>query len=321
MVRPLVASLVLMLVSGCFSPSGSEPTTGTGTAAGSETLTTGTAGTMTTMSPITTGTGEPTTSTDSTTMELTTGPLATATASSSTTTGPDTTSDTAGDVCGDSVLGKGEECDDGNMVEGDGCSNACKFEVCGDAIVQPNEECDGGEACTDCKRTFFHVFVTAEPVMVNDFKGTEGADALCTTRAKEAGLGGAYVAWLSSVKHPAATRLAHGTRPWLRLDGSLVAKHWDELIDGALGAAIDVDEHGLMVPVLVPNCGACPVWTATDTMGAAQGADCNGWIGPPIGTAVVGECTLSDSQWTENCPEVACDLGARLYCFEQQPAP
>jgi cysteine-rich repeat protein len=63
-------------------------------------------------------------------------------------------------VCGDGVIGKGEVCDDGNTVDGDGCSADCKSdETCGNGIldVAAGELCDdgntlGGDGCgEDCK--------------------------------------------------------------------------------------------------------------------------------------------------------------------------
>ncbi len=45
-----------------------------------------------------------------------------------------------------------EECDDGNMVDEDGCSSQCKIELCGDEIVQAalGEDCDPpGSLCSD----------------------------------------------------------------------------------------------------------------------------------------------------------------------------
>jgi cysteine-rich repeat protein len=48
-------------------------------------------------------------------------------------------------VCGDgSVNAAGEDCDDGNLEDGDGCTASCKIERCGDGIVQParGEECE-----------------------------------------------------------------------------------------------------------------------------------------------------------------------------------
>jgi cysteine-rich repeat protein len=52
--------------------------------------------------------------------------------------------------CGNGVLDidRGEECDDGNTVAGDGCSPACQFEpvgeTCGDGTTDPLEKCDDG---------------------------------------------------------------------------------------------------------------------------------------------------------------------------------
>jgi cysteine-rich repeat protein len=54
--------------------------------------------------------------------------------------------DCAGGTCGDGVVNVGEECDDGNMADGDGCSSTCAEEYCGDGTVQAGlgEECDDG---------------------------------------------------------------------------------------------------------------------------------------------------------------------------------
>jgi cysteine-rich repeat protein len=48
--------------------------------------------------------------------------------------------------CGDGILQPGEECDDGNSVNGDECSSLCLVEYCGDGSVQVElgEECDDG---------------------------------------------------------------------------------------------------------------------------------------------------------------------------------
>jgi cysteine-rich repeat protein len=47
--------------------------------------------------------------------------------------------------CGNGVLDPGEECDDGNVIDGDGCSSQCQLEPrCGDGTLDPGEECDDG---------------------------------------------------------------------------------------------------------------------------------------------------------------------------------
>jgi cysteine-rich repeat protein len=56
--------------------------------------------------------------------------------------------------CGDGILQAGEQCDDGNTNNDDGCTVKCKYETCGDGYVQTtgtgtgqvatNEGCDDG---------------------------------------------------------------------------------------------------------------------------------------------------------------------------------
>jgi len=50
-------------------------------------------------------------------------------------------------VCGDTVYDPGEECDDGNRQDGDGCSSICHLEdlaSCGNGKRDPGETCDDG---------------------------------------------------------------------------------------------------------------------------------------------------------------------------------
>jgi cysteine-rich repeat protein len=51
--------------------------------------------------------------------------------------------------CGDGMINGAEECDDGNTMDGDGCSHACMLEnghtaSCGDGILEVGEGCDDG---------------------------------------------------------------------------------------------------------------------------------------------------------------------------------
>ncbi len=70
-------------------------------------------------------------------------------------------------ACGDAHRGPGEACDDGNLVDGDGCSSLCEIEsgwacsgdqghvstcehTCGDGVLRiPGEQCDDGAANSD----------------------------------------------------------------------------------------------------------------------------------------------------------------------------
>ncbi len=53
-----------------------------------------------------------------------------------------------GALCGNKIVEAGEQCDDGNLVAGDGCSPSCKDEsalpVCGNSKVEEGETCDDG---------------------------------------------------------------------------------------------------------------------------------------------------------------------------------
>lgn len=80
-----------------------------------------------------------------------------------TTTGVDT-DDTGVDPsvpasCGNGIPEAGEECDDGDGVDGNDCTNACEAAVCGDGIVHAGvEQCDaGGQPSDACNQgcTFF----------------------------------------------------------------------------------------------------------------------------------------------------------------------
>ena len=59
-------------------------------------------------------------------------------------------------IWGDGVKLLNEECDDGNLIDGDGCNRFCKIEnICGNAIREINEYCDDGniidlDGCTNC---------------------------------------------------------------------------------------------------------------------------------------------------------------------------
>jgi len=50
---------------------------------------------------------------------------------------------TSADVCSDGVVDPlTEECDDGNLINGDGCDNNCTFTACGNGIATGGENCD-----------------------------------------------------------------------------------------------------------------------------------------------------------------------------------
>ncbi len=104
--------------------------------------------------------------------------------------------------CGDGVVSGDEECDDGNSIPDDGCTDLCRLPACGDGIVQKGEDCDiklGGSCTPDCHcgtpcgvpiKTFAKVVSNAQNpnkpgpgiaanVSYNGLVGLAAAKALC----------------------------------------------------------------------------------------------------------------------------------------------
>src|SRR5689334_20938744 len=91
------------------------------------------------------GGGDPTTTSSSTTGSggsTTTSSSSSSSSSSTTSSSGSGGSGGSGAVCGNGTVETGEDCDDGNQVNDDACSNICKLPGCGDGIVQLGEECD-----------------------------------------------------------------------------------------------------------------------------------------------------------------------------------
>ncbi len=84
-----------------------------------------------------------------------------------------------GGVCGDAIIDPGEECDDGNTVDGDACNADCTLPEgeCGNGTVEAPEACDDGntadgDACSaDCMHTFIAISgnVTLNPVVARHY--------------------------------------------------------------------------------------------------------------------------------------------------------
>ena len=100
-------------------------------------------------------------------------------------------------VCGDGDKGPGEGCDDGNQVDDDACTNACKLASCGDGLLQPGEECDdnnddNGDACLDtcvkasCGDGYVHAGV--ELCDDGDTDNSDACTALCAPPACDDGI-------------------------------------------------------------------------------------------------------------------------------------
>lgn len=64
--------------------------------------------------------------------------------------------------CGNNVIEQGEQCDDGNIMPGDGCNASCQTEIvpqCGNGTVEQGEECDDANSVNNdsCDNTCHNV--------------------------------------------------------------------------------------------------------------------------------------------------------------------
>jgi len=169
-----------------------------------------------------------------------------------------------------------------------------------------------------CKR----VFATSE-CYLGSLDGLGGADQKCQSLADGAGLGGDFTAWLADAYDGPLVRLPHATVPYVLIDGSVVARDWDDLVDGEISTAVNLDEDGN--PVLSRgDCGAT-VWTNTSTLGTPAVSDalefaCYEWTLSLFSRwGLVGEADATDARWTDRgtLAMQRCSTTARLYCFER----
>ena len=188
-----------------------------------------------------------------------------------------------GAVCGDCVVASGEECDDGNEQDGDGCRN-------------------------DCTRRWI-VFVTSEPSMQADFNGIIGADYECRHRATKMFLpnGERYMAWLSSSEVQPADRMYQTRGPYV----VQVAANWDALTSGTLEHPINVTEKSEILEIAV--------FTGTDITGlrlpntqhchrSSRSGRCR--------CRSSRNSSATDTLWTRGI-EAFCGGSGSLYCVEQ----
>jgi len=158
-----------------------------------------------------------------------------------------------------------------------------------------------------------NVFVTSTPYN-GDLGGLAGADNKCQSHADAAGLGGSWIAWLSTSTVNAIDRFpdtANG--PFIRTgDAAVIAVTKADLTDGSLLAPISNTETG--------DRDGGNVWTGTRPDGTRAHAMCDDWssVSPALG--VTGGTGAFDSYWTE-ATDRSCSDEYQLYCFNISEVP
>jgi hypothetical protein len=336
-VLPLVPRLgvALLLLPGCFNPTGATSTGGAGP-------TTGDVGETSTDTTSTGDTTPPTTLPSMT--EPTTAPV--------TTTDPVTTTMVPPAFCGDGNVDPGEACDDGNNDNTDDCLDSCALAFCGDGFVhgklegcdagldnaedapctptctpavcgdkkvcpECGEECDGGLCDDDCTFKQRYVFVTSNLYQGSLLGGLQGADEQCINAAGVIDLlaGRKFVAWLSSSGVDAKTRIGVTDDPYVRIDGQTLAVGTADFLDitTPMMVPIDLNENSLMVTTDLV------AWTGTQADGLKSNASemCGDWQSGE-GTGRKGTLSETGVLWTDD-GTIGCNELARLYCVQVAP--
>jgi len=147
--------------------------------------------------------------------------------------------------------------------------------------------------------------------------GPAGADAKCSQLATAAGLGGKWMAWISSLpdNSQARDRLT-SAGPWQTLGGKVVASKAD-LVAGRLAAAAAALDETETKAIITSESEY--VWSGI-LGNAPNGLNCEGWtngtasVGGFIGR-VIGITYPGPANW-QSVGYFPCDSELRLYCFE-----
>jgi hypothetical protein len=156
------------------------------------------------------------------------------------------------------------------------------------------------------------VFTTATTYAAKSLGGgasrVAGADGFCANAATAAGLGGTWVAWLSTSAVNAIDRVT-GTGPWYLVDGTTLVFPNKAALATVPRAGMAMNELG------VSGQTTHQVWTGTANGGTRSPFTCDDWSnGTNTGKGMMG-VGGQIKEWTSLLEE-SCDREASLYCFE-----
>jgi hypothetical protein len=184
------------------------------------------------------------------------------------------------------------------------------------------------DAPEDAGPNFRYVFLSSV-TFPGDFGGAAGADALCQSLAKAAGLPGTYMAWVATDQSSPSKGFVKSQVGYELTNGLPVAESYAFLIGQQLVHPINVDEHahvydGTCDDAGFEPCGWTAVWTGARANGtwdeAGAGGSCFGFTVADAGaTGHVGSYLATDTTWTSGSGATppACASELPVYCFEQ----
>jgi hypothetical protein len=214
----------------------------------------------------------------------------------------------AGTAC-NAVLGNEDLVFDLDRVDDAAVDGAVVFEggpQDGGPLDASASSCTGNAACERI------VFVTSEGFQ-GDLQGIDGADKQCQRLADSPGSvvkHRRFLAWLSDDHTTPKSRLVHGTKPYRRTDGLIVAPNWDVLVSRMIVTAIDQDETG---NTRLPT----DVWTGTLATGDLHSPTCDGWLNAsPTVLGSTGRTDSTVSTWTSAADDRACSNTNAIFCIE-----
>lgn len=182
--------------------------------------------------------------------------------------------------------------------------------ACGRLAFAPASERDGGsldgDGGSDAAPIGNRAFVTSTTHVPVTFGGLDGADAVCMDRAREAGLPGRFVAWLSTSTVDARDRLS-AARGWYRLDHQPLVDTADDLAQGRMILPLRIDERG-------NDIGADPGRVVTGSFAGVANSTCSDYTSSTE-VANVGVPTYAGG-WSMNVNGAPCGEPSRLYCFQ-----
>lgn len=133
-------------------------------------------------------------------------------------------------LCGNNNIdySEGEECDDGDTENNDGCSSTCQIEECGDNIKQTNEECDDGNlidgdhCSSECETEEYCGDLIVQASLGEKCDGSVGGRK-CSDE-----LGGGATGTLSCWAPGTANECQYDTRNCVTSDCSITSAFWSK---------------------------------------------------------------------------------------------